>query len=61
MVTLLQDRQATVSLEAAPETVWVAGRELRPTPVYDTYWRFAAARQAVYEARLEGPGPAVDR
>jgi hypothetical protein len=37
--------------------VSVAGRELRPTPVFDTYWRFAAARQAVYEARLSGQSP----
>jgi hypothetical protein len=36
----------------------VAGRRLRPTQVFDTYWRFAAARQQVYEARLRGdPGP----
>ena len=34
--------------------VRVAGRELQPTPVFDTYWRFAAARQALYEARLRG-------
>ena len=32
----------------------MAGRVLRPTPVFDTYWRFASARQAVYEARLAG-------
>jgi hypothetical protein len=25
--------------------------------VFDTYWRFAAARQAVYEARLSGQSP----
>lgn len=36
----------------------VAGRRLRPTKVFDTYWRFAAARQQVYRARLRGdPGP----
>lgn len=36
----------------------VAGRVLKPSPVFDTYWRFAAARQAVYLARVEGrPGP----
>jgi hypothetical protein len=36
----------------------MAGRRLRPTQVFDTYWRFAAARQQVYEARLRGdPGP----
>jgi hypothetical protein len=38
--------------------VKVAGRELQPTPVFDTYWRFAAARQGLYEARLRGqPAP----
>ena len=32
-----------------------------PTVVYDTYWRFAAARQKVYEARLAGgAGPFTD-
>lgn len=37
---------------AAP--IRVSGRRLQPTPVFDTYWRFAAARQALYEARLRG-------
>jgi len=38
--------------------VRVGGRLLRPTEVFDTYWRFAAARQAIYLARLAGdPGP----
>jgi alpha-glutamyl/putrescinyl thymine pyrophosphorylase clade 1 len=32
----------------------VAGRRLRQTWVFDTYWRFAAARQEVYQARLRG-------
>jgi hypothetical protein len=32
----------------------VAGRTLSPTPVFDTYWRFAAARQHVYMARIDG-------
>jgi len=32
----------------------IRGRRLDPTPVFDTYWRFAAARQALYEARLRG-------
>jgi hypothetical protein len=36
----------------------VGGRTLYPTEVFDTYWRFAAARQAIYEARQAGqPGP----
>jgi hypothetical protein len=34
--------------------VTIAGRDLLPTAVFDTYWRFAAARQAIYEARLQG-------
>ena len=40
------------------DLIMVAGRRLRPTKVFDTYWRFAAARQQVYQARLRGePGP----
>ncbi|WP_237570823.1 nucleotide kinase domain-containing protein [Mycolicibacterium lacusdiani] len=36
----------------------VAGRTFETTPVFDTYWAFAARRQHVYEARLAGlPGP----
>jgi len=35
----------------------VAGRRLTPTGVFDTYWRFAARRQQVYEARLHGEAP----
>jgi hypothetical protein len=31
--------------------------ELRPTPVYDTYWRFAAKRQAIYMRRVNGVPP----
>jgi hypothetical protein len=42
---------------AGVPSVRVAGREFQPTPVFDTYWRFAAARQAVYEARLSGQSP----
>jgi len=35
----------------------IRGRRLVPTVVFDTYWRFAAARQTLYEARLEGLAP----
>lgn len=28
--------------------------DLKPTPVFDTYWRFAAERQRIYLRRLEG-------
>jgi alpha-glutamyl/putrescinyl thymine pyrophosphorylase clade 1 len=34
-----------------PAEVVISGRRLQPTPVFDTYWRFAAARQGIYEAR----------
>ncbi len=41
-----------------PAVIEVAGRRLSPTAVFDTYWRFAAERQAIYEARRQGqPGP----
>lgn len=46
---------------AEPEPIRVAGRWLTPTPVFDTYWRFAAERQAVYMARIRGErGPWTD-
>ncbi|MBT2234414.1 nucleotide kinase domain-containing protein [Nonomuraea sp. NEAU-A123] len=32
----------------------IAGRRLSPTTVFDTYWRFAAERQRVYERKLAG-------
>jgi hypothetical protein len=41
--------------------VSVCGRDFRPSPVFDTYWRFAARRQVIYEARREGaPRPWTD-
>jgi hypothetical protein len=37
------------------------GRKLEVTPVFDTYWRFAAARQEVFAKRVAGkPGPWTD-
>jgi hypothetical protein len=34
---------------------------MTPTPVYDSYWRFAAKRHAIYERRLSNPqGPWTD-
>jgi hypothetical protein len=39
-------------VEPALSPVRIAGRVLRPSAVFDTYWRFAAERQAVYLARL---------
>ncbi len=53
--TLVQTRRSTVT------TVSVRGRALPTSPVFDTYWTFAAKRQALYEARCSGaPGPWTD-
>lgn len=44
--------------EATPLRVTIRGRVFETTPVFNTYWRFASRRQAVYEARVAGrPGP----
>lgn len=40
--------------ESGASRIVIRGRRLDLTPVFDTYWRFAAARQALYEARLQG-------
>lgn len=41
-----------------PTAIEVAGRTLAVSPVFDTYWRFAAERQRVYVDRLLAlPGP----
>jgi hypothetical protein len=62
MVMVLQERSAYEALERGPlSEIRVAGRSLVPTAVFDTYWRFAAVRQKVYEARLAGgEGPFTD-
>ncbi|WP_396911355.1 nucleotide kinase domain-containing protein [Mycolicibacterium sp.] len=43
----------TTPPKAAPP-VAIGGRTLTPTPVFDTYWRFAARRQEIYQARVAG-------
>lgn len=36
----------------------IAGRQLETSAAFDTYWRFAAERQSIYEQRAAGhPGP----
>jgi alpha-glutamyl/putrescinyl thymine pyrophosphorylase clade 1 len=44
-------------VRATPGVITVAGRRLRPTPVFDTYWRFAARRQKLYYSRINGEAP----
>ncbi|MFD4276145.1 putative DNA base hypermodification protein [Streptomyces cyaneofuscatus] len=62
MVTTLQARPRVRRTEDSepPKPLRIAGRVLMPTPVFDTYWRFAATRQQVYLSRLgEASAPAV--
>lgn len=43
------------------DEVTIAGRDMPLSPVFDTYWRFAAKRQAMYLARVQGgTGPWTD-
>ena len=44
---------AMVALRRGPELV-VKKTDPSPTPVFDSYWTFAAERQAVYHARAQG-------
>ena len=42
----------------APRTVSVSRRPPTPSPVFDSYWRFAAMRQDIFHRRVRGePGP----
>lgn len=43
--------------EPQPSPVTIAGRTLTPTAVFNTYWKFAVRRQALYMKRLDGDGP----
>jgi hypothetical protein len=44
-----------------PLAVTIGGRQLTTSAVFDTYWRFAAIRQEIYDARRNGsPGPWTD-
>ena len=43
--------------KAQGRRVRVGGRTLVATPVFDTYWRFAVARQEAFHRRLEGVTP----
>src|ERR1700733_5092066 len=54
----LFSEDASTTPEQRLRTVSICGRRLPVSPVFDTYWRFAAKRQALYEARRSGvPGP----
>jgi hypothetical protein len=60
----LGQSQLLTSIEAPPGSEYVppkpiriADRVLEPTEVFDTYWRFAAARHDMYLRRLRGCAP----
>lgn len=56
-VNATQHRKATSNFTE----VVVAGRRLRPSEVFDTYWTFASRRQQIYNARINGmAGPWTD-
>ncbi len=53
--TLFELASAAVRVNSEPNLmVTIAGRRLQTTAVFDTYWQFAAKRQAVYDARVAG-------
>ena len=50
--------QPDLSRSLPQRRIRIGGRDLEISPVFDTYWTFAARRQAIYEARQDGqPGP----
>lgn len=56
---LADDAQdSTVAALNPTPSVWRRVAQPKPTAVFDTYWRFAVERQAIFNRRLEGkPGP----
>ncbi len=51
-VSLFEESVGSVPADPPCPPFRIAGRDLRPTAVFNTYWRFAAARQAIYMARM---------
>jgi thymidylate kinase len=47
----------TTSTFLAPTFTIIQNNELKPTKVFDTYWRFAFERQEIFFRRLEGRPP----
>src|SRR5476651_2489302 len=53
LVEKTERRRRRVGPSAPPPDI----APLKPTPVYDTYWRFAAERQEIFFARAAGKLP----
>jgi hypothetical protein len=56
--TLSLPLQEPIPAAPASREIRTGGRTLKVTPVFDSYWRFAAERQSVFMKRVEGrPAP----
>lgn len=56
-----QERLPGIGPPPPADPFMIAGRRLSPTPVFDTFWRFAVSRQCLYLARLDHqPQPWTD-
>lgn len=60
-LTLFGQTDSGITSDRARMSLTVCGRDMAASPVFDTYWRFAARRQAIYEERRTGaPRPWTD-
>jgi hypothetical protein len=51
-------RRGAANNATVPEPIAISGILLRPTVAFDTFWRFAAERKAIYDRRRAGePAP----
>ncbi len=46
-----------MNAQAHPRTITIRGRKVGTTEVFDTFWRFAARRQAMFMRRVAGHAP----
>ena len=51
------ERVLDSDVQICGETVVIKGRKLRTTAIFDTFWKFTAERQAIYERRRSGQPP----
>jgi hypothetical protein len=49
-----RNREAATRFPSSAPAAWIRLSPAIPTPVYDTYWHFAAKRQEIYFRRLAG-------
>lgn len=56
-MTNLQSRKKVKSSAATSTPLIFVRSQIKPTPLYNTYWRFAAERQAIFFRRLHNESP----